>query len=383
MTDLEGTFLVEHLEVGGVQIYAADDGIKLTHPPHGVGLALDLEGVGKLMDFLRSCTVNRFNRRRAFRIPVEPSAGLRVEVDVHGVTHTASTGDVSFTGIFLEPSDAQALTLTVGQVVIVTLRLDDDSVTLRSSVRRNASEGVGVHFMDSLKAGEVDPVPDLARLMAKLERLWLAARVTASIEPADPDVEDPGMRPGAAGDAFASEAAPGAVGPERVSIGDVTVTDSEDTLTFQSASHPDVEIDFDIRGVGALFDFLRSSSVNPANRRRGFRIPLESDDGVRATIRHGRTVLEASPLDVSLSGALLKPTGEWPEEIPVGTPIEVRLHLDDECTTLNSAIRRRAGVCYGIEFVDAVDGEELTPPPDLARLIARLERRWLAEYAAA
>ncbi len=380
MTDLGGAFLVEHLEVGGVRVSADHAGITLRHPSHTVALSLDLAGVGKLMDFLRSCTVNRFNRRRSFRIPVEPGAGLEVEVSIAGVTHGATTGDVSFTGILLEPREGDRLPLTVGDVITITLRLGDDCVTLRSSVRREALEGVGVHFLDSLRAGEVDPVPDLARLMAKLERLWLAARVSARLEPIDSTCVEP---TGAAGDAFASDTGLSGALPGSIAIGDVIVRDSEDTLCFHSASQPEVQINFDIRGVGALFDFLRSSSVNPANRRRGFRIPLVMDDGVRATIRHGPMVLEAAPLDVSLSGALLHPRGDWPEEIPIGTAIEVRLHLDDECATLAAAIRRRAGAGYGVEFTEAVRGEELTPPANLARMIARLERRWLAEYVAA
>ncbi|MCG8467238.1 MAG: PilZ domain-containing protein [Gemmatimonadetes bacterium] len=383
MTDLGGAFLVEHLDVGGVRISTDVAGVTLTHRSQGIGLELDVPGVGKLMDFLRSCRVNRFNRRRAFRVPVEPGSGLEVEVEIDGVTHRAMTGDVSFTGILLEPSDDDAFELEIGQTVGVTLRLDGDCVTLESSVRRKAVEGVGLQFAESVKGDELDPVPELARVMANLERLWLQARVKTRVDEGFAELEISDAPVSALGDAFDTSIVGVPADEADIRIGDVIVRDSDDRLTLQSSSRPEVKIHFDVRGVGALFDFLRSSSVNPANRRRGFRIPLRAADGVAVVIHHRGTDLPAAPADVSLSGVLVEPEVAWPEEIRVGTEVDVTLRFAGEATRLASVVRRRAEGAYGIEFLDATNGEALTPPADLARMIARLERRWLAEYVAA
>ena len=88
-------------------------------------------------------------------------------------------------------------------------------------------------------------------------------------------------------------------------------------------------------------------------------------------------------LDGGACGVLVEPEVAWPEEIRVGTEVDVTLRFAGEATRLASVVRRRAEGAYGIEFLDATNGEALTPPADLARMIARLERRWLAEYVAA
>ena len=167
MSDLTGAFLVEHMEVGDVRISADGGGLTLT-TDGGQTLHLDVAGVAQL------------NRRKAFRVPVDTSSGLETQVMVEGEAFAAVTHDLSFTGIRLEPLEQGAWELHEGQVVDVHLVLGKDSVVLRASVRRIADEGFGIHFLDSIGEDGVDPIPELASIMARLERQWLAARVTPS-----------------------------------------------------------------------------------------------------------------------------------------------------------------------------------------------------------
>lgn len=164
-----------------------------------------------------------------------------------------------------------------------------------------------------------------------------------------------------------------------ITIGHVVISDHEDGITFGSLSEPGLEIKLRARGVSALLDFLRSSSVNPANRRQGFRIPLELADGLRATVDHNGRLLEAVVMDVGLSGIRIEPTDSSAPELEAGAKVDVTLRLGTASTTLRSEIRRRAGSGYGIVFLDALEGDEPAPPPEFAKMIAQLERRWLAE----
>ncbi len=167
---------------------------------------------------------------------------------------------------------------------------------------------------------------------------------------------------------------------EPITIGDVVIANEEQGITFRSVSEPGAEISVQARGAGSLFDFLRSSSVNPATRRRGFRISLEPADGLRATVANDETSVEAVALDISLSGVRLEAVDPSAPGLEVGALVDVTLHLGDESTTLRSEIRHSAGARYGILFLDALAGDEPAPPPAFARMIARLERRWLADH---
>ena len=84
-------------------------------------------------------------------------------------------------------------------------------------------------------------------------------------------------------------------------------------------------------------------------------------------------------MDVSLSGIRIEPVDSSAPELEIGAKVDVTLRLGPDSTTLRSEIRGRAGNGYGIVFVDALEGDEPAPPPEFARMIAQLERRWLAE----
>ena len=82
-------------------------------------------------------------------------------------------------------------------------------------------------------------------------------------------------------------------------------------------------------------------------------------------------------VDMSVTGALVEFPGEEVPELAVGSRFKVKLRLEELSVALAAEVRRRYGKRYGLFFSDILAEEQLKPPPELAKLVCRLEQIWL------
>jgi len=206
---------VSSFEIGDVVIAADADGLTFSRDGEPlVALHLDGKGLSELLDFLRSVKLSPVNRRRGFRVPVLTS-DLEVRLGGELAALRVRARDLSLSGIFLEfdgpgaadeaagtgagspdaasdavspeavsdagspeaVSSAEAMRLAVGDAVQISVALPDLESTLEGFVRRRTKEGVGVVFSHAADAESPTPPPDFSRIVMRLERDWLAARL--------------------------------------------------------------------------------------------------------------------------------------------------------------------------------------------------------------
>lgn len=168
---------MKRIEIGQVVVTAEEDALTLRRRGEtDVELRLDASGVSELLDFLRSVRLNRFNRRRGFRVPVVSDA---LEVSIAGASGSAPVRvrDVSLGGIFLEWASRTRQAFDPPDEIQVTLARGGETVTMPGTVRRATDDGLGIVFSHADDAE--NPTPPLAfhRIVMQLEREWLAARV--------------------------------------------------------------------------------------------------------------------------------------------------------------------------------------------------------------
>jgi len=161
-------------------------------------------------------------------------------------------------------------------------------------------------------------------------------------------------------------------------IGDVVIATDGDSLTLSREGEPVVSLRLDSAGLSELLDFLRSVRVTRFNRRRGFRVPIVTDD-FKVRLGGDLAHVDAKPRDVSLSGIFLEfPPGTVPQ-LEMGDDVEVSVGLSKFASTMQGIVRRRTDAGLGIEFSHAADTESPTPPADFSRIVMRLEREWLSD----
>ncbi|MCG8470067.1 MAG: PilZ domain-containing protein [Gemmatimonadetes bacterium] len=164
-------------EIGDVHV--ATDGESLTLSRDGepvVELRLDSDGLSELLDFLRSVRVTRFNRRRGFHVPiVVDDFKVRLGGDLSHLD--ARPRDVSLSGIFLEFPPGATPQLEVGDEVEVSVALASYASTMNGIVRRRTEDGLGIEFSHAADTRAPTPPSDLSRIVMRLEREWLSARL--------------------------------------------------------------------------------------------------------------------------------------------------------------------------------------------------------------
>ena len=122
-------------------------------------------------------------RRATFRVSVKPSVGLEASLQWLGKSWPASAGNISAEGIFIKPEKARSLKLEVGATVTVEINFHDEHLLLSGVVKSSRGGGYGIHFPTRDEDGHLNPLDQLARISADLQRVSLTQRVRILKDP--------------------------------------------------------------------------------------------------------------------------------------------------------------------------------------------------------
>jgi hypothetical protein len=112
-------------------------------------------------------------RRIAFRVPVEPDAGLHVVVKgADGQTWTPAVRNVSVAGMLVEFASDNAPDWVIGSMLEVFLQLAHHEVVVRAEVKRRDKQSYGLYFPDSVFGDRLNPPAELDGIVRALERSW-------------------------------------------------------------------------------------------------------------------------------------------------------------------------------------------------------------------
>ena len=169
------------LSLGQFRLEAVPDGIWIRiagtdlKPIH-----LGIDQARKLEEFLRD--QNLAERRLGFRVPVQAlekdERPLQCELDPGSDAASSATAiDLSLTGVLLRAPDRTA---AEAEVVKIALTLSNLQATLTAKVVRSEPPLLALHFVESLKDGELDPPDPLISIYRELEARWLRNRITGT-----------------------------------------------------------------------------------------------------------------------------------------------------------------------------------------------------------
>lgn len=140
-------------------------------------LRFETAEIRSLAEFLNHLFLVESNARQAFRIPVSDYSGLTVELHRGDVRVAATPVTISLSGIFVRLPDSGAMTLSVGEEVDVTLHLSALTTTLHGQVSRRDRQGSGILFRSAFQGEQLDPPPDLTKIVMQLQRKHAAGHL--------------------------------------------------------------------------------------------------------------------------------------------------------------------------------------------------------------
>ena len=115
-----------------------------------------------------------------------------------------------------------------------------------------------------------------------------------------------------------------------------------------------------------------------AKGRAVFRIPLLDGHGLDVRVVAGpQRFIPASAVDISVAGIQVEfEAGEKPE-LEAGSVCELELSYRGRTIGLHGLVRREAKDGYGFSFPGCMTDGELSPRPELAEIVAGVQRHWM------
>lgn len=168
---------MQSLTLGALTFTADSSGIAVSYGEEpGRRVALSSHDAARLEDFLRQHVPKE--RRVGFRVRIAPledrvRSAFRVQLCTGTRTLEVRPVDFSLTGILVE---ARGFVVRRGTEFPVHLDFDGLTCRLTASVVRLEGDLVALHFVESLKGGELTPPEALLGMYRRLETEWLRSR---------------------------------------------------------------------------------------------------------------------------------------------------------------------------------------------------------------
>jgi len=174
----EGMDGTNKIELGAVTLDADAQGISLQ-------VRIDEHMLEARLDARDAATLERFlakrrqgDARSGFRVPLYAllnslSSDIKVTLVYQGTIYDVHPIDLSLTGMLIRVSQ---LPVAPGTRLLLRILLHDDLARLEAEVVRVDEDVIALHFLESLKHGQLTPPPALEKILSRLERLYLQNR---------------------------------------------------------------------------------------------------------------------------------------------------------------------------------------------------------------
>jgi hypothetical protein len=168
---------MKEINIGGVRLFSDGNTLTITgRIQPDLTVSLDSVEVEMLIHFVLSLAGTGSNRRQSFRVPLHEPSGLSTQIRVNQKQLSVTPTSISVTGIFVELRPEDWLDLAIGDILDVILEFEGEIQTYHGSVRRGEAKGYGLFFTESMNGEEIDPPPELLRLVMELQHRWMARR---------------------------------------------------------------------------------------------------------------------------------------------------------------------------------------------------------------
>jgi hypothetical protein len=167
---------------------------------------------------------------------------------------------------------------------------------------------------------------------------------------------------------------------DTIRIGNLTAEFDGKQLTLFPPGNAE-SVSLHVSEVYELFDFINGFHIPEVNTRMAFRVPNFAESSLRVQIGVDLKIFETTPVNISMNGILLSFPSEQPE-LEIGQPVSLVLSSDSTRLKIHGEVRSTRGKNFGIFFPETVKGKELNPPHELAELVMKLQREWLAHRKA-
>ncbi|OYP39112.1 PilZ domain-containing protein [Rhodopirellula sp. MGV] len=169
----------------------------------------------------------------------------------------------------------------------------------------------------------------------------------------------------------------------KLTLRDIELSYDGDALTICSVSHPETQLTLDADAVDELVDFVETVQKSKVvvndddNRRQSFRVPILRRDDLRVWIQFNNLEFEARPDNISMTGVFVKASDRDPVKFQIGDEARLTLACNDETIEMEGIVRRMGRNGYGFFFPACVRFEQVSPPPEVRRMVMELQRRWM------
>jgi hypothetical protein len=122
------------------------------------------------------------DKRATYRVSVKPRSGLEATVHVADVHWEAVVGNISAEGVFLRLEPNAPVNLELNSTVDVEIASAGETLLLHGIVRSLRDRGYGVYFPKRFGEGSTNPLDQLGKIWAELQRDVLSTRILRRLE---------------------------------------------------------------------------------------------------------------------------------------------------------------------------------------------------------